>query len=84
VSEPETVKGPSFEEWMAYGIGQGWCGPPVCYVHDGLPTAPEEDDEFDEGGDPCIHVIRMYESDEQKKSIEDAHSPSQWRNHYTK
>ena len=73
----------SFEQWMSYGLQKGWCGPPVCYTHDGLPATPEEDEEFEEGHDPCIHIIRMYESDEHRAAIEESHSPSQWRNHYT-
>lgn len=73
----------SFDAWIATGIARGWCGPPVCYTHDGLPTALEEDEEFDEGYDPCIHIVRMYESEQQKDAVENAHSPSQWRNHYT-
>lgn len=73
----------TFEQWMSYGIDQGWCGPPVCCTHDGLPMSPTERDEFDEGLDPCVHIIRMYESIDEKYAIEDSHSPSQWRNHYT-
>lgn len=73
----------SFSDWMSIGIKRGWCGPPVCYTHDGLPTALEEEEEFDEGHDPCIHIVRMYESDQQRDAVENAHSPSQWRNHYT-
>ena len=71
----------SFEEWMKIGLAKSWCGPPVCYTHDGLPMSEEEEAEFEEG-DPCIHVIRMYESEEHRHSIEEVHSPSQWRNHY--
>lgn len=71
-----------FDEWMAYGIEKGWCGPPVCYTHDGLPLSMQEDDEFMES-DPCIHIIRMYEDAETKEQIEDNHSPSKWRNKYT-
>ena len=74
----------SFDQWMAYGISKGWCGPPVCYVHDGLPTTPQEDDEWIEGNDPCMHIVRMYEDDEQKLAVEENHSPSNWRNHYTR
>ena len=73
----------TFDEWMKIGLESGWCGPPVCYTHDGLPMSEEEETEFEEG-DPCVHVIRMYESEEHKQSVEDAHSPSQWRNHYSK
>jgi hypothetical protein len=74
----------TFDEWITYGIKKGWCGPPVCYTHDGLPMSEQEYAEFDEGQDPCTHVVRMYEDIDMKKQIEDNHSPSQWRNSYTK
>jgi len=73
-----------FSEWMEYGIKNGWCGPPVCETHDGVPLSAEEDDEFMEGNDPCIHVVRMYPDLDTKAAVEEHHSPSQWRNHYTK
>jgi hypothetical protein len=74
----------TFDEWISYGIEKGWCGPPVCYTHDGLPMSEQEYAEFDEGQDPCSHIVRMYEDIDMKKSIEENHSPSQWRNSYTK
>jgi hypothetical protein len=74
----------TFNEWITYGIEKGWCGPPVCYTHDGLPMSEQEYTEFDEGQDPCTHIVRMYEDIDMKKEIEDNHSPSQWRNLYTK
>lgn len=73
----------NFDEWMGYGISKGWCGPPVCSTHDGIPSSIEEDEMWNEGGDPCIHIVRMYEDGEQKASIEENHSPSKWRNNYT-
>jgi len=73
-----------FSEWIRIGIEKGWCGPPVCYTHDGLPTTFAEDEEFEDGSDPCLHIIRMYESDEHRAAVEEAHSPSRWRNHYTR
>ena len=73
----------TFDEWMAYGIEKGWCGPPVCYTHDGLPMSEHEMQGFDDGEDPCMHVVRMYEDIGMKDEIEDNHSPSQWRNSYT-
>lgn len=66
------------EEWIEYGIKNGWCGPPVCYTHDGLPTSLDEDTEF-EYGDPCITIVRMYDDPNAKKEIEENHSPSIWR-----
>lgn len=69
----------NFEEWLEYGWKQGWCGAPVCSTHDGTPTTAAEDEEWFEGGDPCLHVIRLYEDEEQKRDVEENHSPSRWR-----
>lgn len=68
-----------FEQWLQYGIEQGWCGPPICETHDGLPMTLEEETAFDSGEDPCIHVIRMYEDLDVKAGVEDNHSASVWR-----
>lgn len=75
--------GTSFDEWMEFGIRMGWCGPPVCSTHDGIPMSEDEESMWEQGGDPCIHIIRMYEDEQQKISIEITHSPTNWRNHYT-
>lgn len=70
----------TFNDWIKHGIDEGWCGPPVCETHDGTPTTPAEDEEYDEGGDPCIHIVRLYADPETKAAVEANHSPSQWRN----
>jgi hypothetical protein len=67
-----------FDEWLKIGMDKGWCGPAVCYTHDGLPTTLKEDEELYEG-DPCVHIIRLYEDIDDKKEVEENHSPSQWR-----
>jgi hypothetical protein len=67
-----------FEEWLKAGIESGWCGPAICFTHDGLPTSALEDIELDEG-DPCVHIIRLYDDPAHKISIEDNHAPSVWR-----
>lgn len=67
-----------FEEWLAYGIEKGWTSPAVCSTHDGIPSTHEEDEEF-ENGDPCLHILRLYESPEVKAAVEENHAPSVWR-----
>lgn len=69
----------SFDEWIEEGYIRGWIGPPVCDTHDGTPISETEFAEFEEGGDPCIHVIRLYEDAETKQKVEESHSPSIWR-----
>lgn len=67
-----------FETWLQTGYENGWVGPPICETHDGLPLSEREDNTFIEA-DPCIHILRLYESKEHKKEVEDNHSPSIWR-----
>jgi len=68
----------TFDEWLHIGIAHNWCGPAVCYTHDGMPMSLlEEEDEFEE--DPCLYMIRLYEDELHKSEIEQNHSPSQWR-----
>ena len=69
----------NFEDWLKKGYEMGWIGPPVCQTHDGIPLTTEEDKEFDDGGDPCVHVLRLYEDQSIKDSVEENHSPSIWR-----
>lgn len=68
-----------FDEWLKTGMDEGWCGPPVCSTHDGIPATEAEYLEFDEGNDPCIHIIRPYEDADVKAAVEENHSPSVWR-----
>jgi hypothetical protein len=69
----------TFDQWLNIGIEQGWCGPSVCSVHDGVPTSFFEDSEFDEGSDPCVFVVRLYEDAAMREAVEMNHSPSVWR-----
>jgi hypothetical protein len=67
-----------FDEWVRFGFDQGWVGPAVCQTHDGIPMSEAESDEFN-FGDPCIHILRLYEDAEQKAAVEAEHAPSVWR-----
>jgi hypothetical protein len=44
----------------------------------------EEEEEFENGGDPCVHILRLYHTPEHKAEVEENHSPSQWRNQWRK
>lgn len=68
----------TFEEWHKLGFELGFCGPAVCIIHDGLPTTTDEDTELEEH-DPCVHVLRLYETVETKTAVEENHPPSVWR-----
>lgn len=76
VKRPPTIE---FDEWLRLGIDNGFCGPPVCDIHDGTPTSADEDAEWDEHGEVCIHVIRLYHDAEEKAAVEANHAPSVWR-----
>ena len=49
----------TFDEWLAQGIEKGFCTESFCSTHDVAPMTQTEADEFDEGGDPCVHVVRL-------------------------
>lgn len=56
----------SFEEWLEYGVSNGYCSPQVCATHAGLPLA---DGELDED-DFCIHVVRLGTEEDWQEDIE--------------
>ena len=67
------------EQWLEYGYKRGYCGPPVCVMHDGVPASEKEAWLLDDNEDPCIHILRLYEDEETKTEVEKEHSPSVWR-----
>lgn len=66
------------EEWITYGLKQGWCGPPVCATHDGVPMTEDEGIEMEQH-DPCITILRLYDDEMMRDEVEQNHSPSIWR-----
>ena len=47
----------TYNQWIAIGIDNGWCGPAICYVHDGLPMTRDEQEDLIDGEEPCVHII---------------------------
>jgi hypothetical protein len=70
----------TLDDWLATGIAAGYCGPPICDTHDGTPTTADEDAQYENGYDPCFHILRLYPDTATKAAVEANHSPSQWRN----
>ena len=68
----------NFDQWLKFGIEQGWISPSICYTHDGVPTTKFEDENWEEL-DPCVHILRLYESAEVKAEVEENFSPAVWR-----
>lgn len=50
----------TFDEWILHGVSAGYCTLVVCNTHDGVPVTDEEGEEFEEGYDPCIPVVRIW------------------------
>jgi hypothetical protein len=49
-----------FAEWLSQGISNGWITEPFCNTHDGDPYMTEEEEqEWEDGGDPCCHVVKF-------------------------
>jgi hypothetical protein len=53
----------------------GYCGPIVCYTHDGVPMTVAEEEDWD----GCVSIIRPYECSIEKTAVETNHPPSNWR-----
>ena len=69
----------TYDEWLQYGREHSYIGPIVCATHDGTPTTEAEDAEFDDGGDPCLPIARVYVDHEERIAVEANHGPSVWR-----
>jgi len=49
-----------FGVWMREGIENGWVTVPFCNTHDIDPgMSEEEQEEWENGFDPCQHVLRI-------------------------
>ena len=70
---------PTFDEWLKQGFDLGFCGPPICPDHDGIPMSFAEETILDAEGEWCCHIVRLYEDPHHKYAIERHHGPSIWR-----
>ena len=49
----------TFDEWLKFGIDNGYCTDQFCNTHDGGPMHETEEIAWDQGNDPCQHVVRL-------------------------
>lgn len=51
----------SFDTWLDEGRARGWISDLSCHTHQGIELTDEEAAEFEEGYDPCVFVLRVWE-----------------------
>lgn len=50
-------------EWLQLGVARGWCSEVVCDTHEGLPSTDAEFADWEQGFDPCVPAVRLYEQE---------------------
>ena len=50
-----------FEIWLKSGYDRGWISHVFCNTHDGPPISDEEEQDWNEGGDPCSFHVKVIE-----------------------
>lgn len=56
----DTIDLDDFAKWYEHGVKMGWVTEGFCYTHDGDPfMTDEESQEWEEGGDPCMPVLKV-------------------------
>jgi hypothetical protein len=50
-----------FEIWLKSGYDIGWISDVFCNTHDGPPLTDEEEQEWNDGGDPCSFHVKVNE-----------------------
>jgi len=61
---------PDFIDWIRIGIENNWISEPYCNTHDGGYEyfTEEEAKEWEDGGDPCELVIRVFDAPAKEKA----------------
>jgi hypothetical protein len=67
----------NIDEWLQYGIDRGYCTPTCCATHDGIYITADEEEQTQEGDDPCVHVTRLSHELAHHKALE-ANSNETW------
>ncbi len=49
------------EIWLKSGYDRGWISDVFCNTHDGPPLTDEEEQEWNDGGDPCSFHVKVNE-----------------------
>ena len=49
----------TFDEWLRFGIKSGYCTEQFCNTHAGYPMHDSEEQAWEEGSDPCAHMVRL-------------------------
>ena len=49
----------SIGEWLRIGLENNFCTEIACQTHDVVGYTTEEETEFEEGGDPCVFIVRI-------------------------
>lgn len=50
-----------FWVWHQHGVEKGWVSEVYCSTHDGPPMTDEEMTSWDDGEDPCMFEMRMWD-----------------------
>lgn len=69
----------SFDEWLRIGYLNGYCTPPVCPDHDGIPMTFAEEQIAETEGEVCVHIVRLYQDASERQAVERNHPPTIWR-----
>ena len=57
--ERSKVGNMTFDEWLQFGIDNGFCTDQYCSTHDSGPMHESEEQAWENGWDPCHHVVRL-------------------------
>lgn len=57
------------QDWIEYGLSNGYCTPVYCDTHDGTPMTEAELELWEQGEDPCHHSVRIIGHEDDLKEL---------------